>query len=131
MASVPFLNICKPNVLFAVLEPAYDCYAPQIRLVGGVPVPVPLELAACAKSSADYHVNLAAIEAKITDRTKFIVINNPHNPTGKLFSRCKDHSNLSVLLKHLSLLWQRKFLIFPLSSHRLECLHLQGPPYLK
>uniref|UniRef100_A0A915C031 Aminotransferase class I/classII domain-containing protein n=2 Tax=Parascaris univalens TaxID=6257 RepID=A0A915C031_PARUN len=98
-----FTGWVNPGDEVIVLEPAYDCYAPQVRLVGGVPVPVPLELAACAKSSADYHVNLAAIESKITDHTKFIVINNPHNPTGKLFSR-RELEGIADIVRRYDLL---------------------------
>ncbi|VDK53664.1 unnamed protein product [Anisakis simplex] len=86
-----------------VLEPAYDCYVPQIQLAGGVPVAVPLKLGSDAESSADYHLNISDIEAKITDLTKFIVINNPHNPTGKLFSR-EELEELANLVRKYNLL---------------------------
>lgn len=70
-----------------MLDPAYDCYVPQIRMAGGVPVPVVLDIPPEPRSSADYSLNTKAIEAKINERTKMIVLNNPHNPTGKLFTR--------------------------------------------
>ncbi|VDM50630.1 unnamed protein product [Toxocara canis] len=90
----------NPGDEVIVLQPAYDCYVPQVEIAGGIAVPIPLELASNAKSSADYRVNLAAIEAKITDRTKFIVINNPHNPTGKLFSREELEGIADIVKRH-------------------------------
>uniref|UniRef100_A0A915Q773 Aminotransferase class I/classII domain-containing protein n=1 Tax=Setaria digitata TaxID=48799 RepID=A0A915Q773_9BILA len=70
-----------------VLDPAFDCYVPQILMAGGVPIPVVLSLPADPKSSADYTLNVKTIEEKISERTKMIVVNNPHNPTGKLFTQ--------------------------------------------
>ncbi|TKR80742.1 hypothetical protein L596_014762 [Steinernema carpocapsae] len=70
-----------------VLEPAYDCYIPQIQMTGAVPVPVVLELTENPETSADYRLDPKVLEAHITEKTKMIVLNNPHNPTGKLFTR--------------------------------------------
>uniref|UniRef100_A0A8R1XR71 Cysteine-S-conjugate beta-lyase 2 n=1 Tax=Onchocerca volvulus TaxID=6282 RepID=A0A8R1XR71_ONCVO len=70
-----------------VLDPAYDCYVPQIIMAGGIPIPVMLDLPLEPKSSKDYTLNVKAIEEKISKRTKMIVLNNPHNPTGKLFTQ--------------------------------------------
>lgn len=86
-----------------VLEPAYDCYVPQIRMAGGIPVPVLLELSSDPKTSADYKVNLDAIESKVTEKTKMIVLNNPHNPTGKLFTR-KELEGIADIVKRHDLL---------------------------
>ena len=58
-----------------VLEPAYDCYIPAIQLLGAVPVTVPLQ-------HPTYHINWQLVEQHITTRTKLIIINSPHNPTG-------------------------------------------------
>lgn len=55
-------------------------------MAGGVPVPIVLELRPNATTSADYILDLEAVEAKISSRTKMLILNNPQNPTGKLFS---------------------------------------------
>jgi len=62
-------------ILFA---PAYDAYAPLIRRAGGLPVEVRLE-------APDFQLARDAIAAKISPKTRAIMLNNPHNPTGRLY----------------------------------------------
>lgn len=69
-----------PGDEVVVLEPCYECYAPSVRFAGGVPVPVALHF-------PDFRLDSARLEAAFSTRTKAIVINTPHNPTGKMFSR--------------------------------------------
>jgi methionine transaminase len=59
-----------------VIEPAYDSYDPAIRMAGGVPVGVPM--------TQDYRIDWAAVRAAVTPRTKALVINTPHNPSGRV-----------------------------------------------
>jgi aspartate/methionine/tyrosine aminotransferase len=58
-----------------VFEPAYDSYVSQIKMGGGTPVPVVLELDPEAKTSAGYVLDMDAVRAKVTDKTKMMVIN--------------------------------------------------------
>jgi len=62
-----------------VIEPAYDSYWPSIQLAGGVPVTVQMRL-----GEAGYSVPWDQIAAAVTPRTRMIVINTPHNPTGSI-----------------------------------------------
>ncbi|KQW51141.1 MULTISPECIES: methionine aminotransferase [unclassified Roseateles] len=59
-----------------ILEPAYDSYDPAIRLGGAVPVGVPMTL--------DYRIDWTAVRAAVTPRTRALVINTPHNPSGRV-----------------------------------------------
>lgn len=77
----------NPGDEVIVLEPAYDSYLPQIKMAGGVPVPLALDLKPNPKTSEDYILDLGKLRSKITDKTKMIVLNNPNNPTGKLYTR--------------------------------------------
>ncbi|MEO6256983.1 MAG: aminotransferase [Sphingomicrobium sp.] len=61
-----------------VFTPAYDCYAPMVRRAGGVVREVALK-------PPEWRIDRATIEAAVTARTRVMIINNPHNPTGRLF----------------------------------------------
>src|SRR6218665_475257 len=62
-----------------VFEPAYDCYQPAIELNGGKTIYLQLK-------APDYHVDWEEVKKVINHRTKMIIINTPHNPTGSILS---------------------------------------------
>jgi N-succinyldiaminopimelate aminotransferase len=72
------LALCSPGDEVIVLEPFYDSYAAAIALAGAVRRVVPLRW-------PDYRLDAAALAAAVTDRTRLILINTPHNPTGRVF----------------------------------------------
>jgi methionine aminotransferase len=71
--------VAGPGDEAIVLEPCYDCYVPAIELSGATPVVLPLRL-------PDYSVDWHALQGAITPRTRVIVINTPHNPTGAILT---------------------------------------------
>jgi aminotransferase len=79
MAAV-FLALIDPGDEVIVFEPFYENYGPDAILAGAKPVFVPLEW-------PDWHFDPDRLRAAFSNRTKAIVINTPHNPTGKVFSR--------------------------------------------
>ncbi|MBU4611179.1 aminotransferase class I/II-fold pyridoxal phosphate-dependent enzyme [Achromobacter sp. GG226] len=67
-----------------ILEPAYDAYVPAIQLAGATPVRVPmLEPDA---TFAGYRPDWSRVQAAVTDRTRAIIVNFPHNPTGAILA---------------------------------------------
>ena len=72
-------TIIQPGDEVIVFEPAYDCYIPTIELNGGVPVLISL-------THPTYAIDWDLVKQKITNKTKAIIINSPHNPTGSVFS---------------------------------------------
>ncbi len=62
-----------------VFEPAYDSYIPNIEINGAIAVRIGLNF-------PDYSINWNEVKQKITDRTKAIIINSPHNPTGAVLT---------------------------------------------
>ena len=72
-----------------ILEPNYDCYVPAIEMNGGKPVFVSL--------NDDFKVNFEALKKAITEKTKAIIINSPHNPSGKIWKK-EDFDQLSDLI---------------------------------
>lgn len=65
-----------------VIEPAYDSYQPAIALAGGVPVPVAMQVGALG-----FSVPWPALAAAVTPKTRLIIINTPHNPSGTILRR--------------------------------------------
>jgi methionine aminotransferase len=63
-----------------VIEPAYDCYLPAIELAGGVAVTV-----AMALGEHGYSVPWDKVAAAVSPRTRLLIVNSPHNPTGSIF----------------------------------------------
>lgn len=76
-----------------VLEPAYDSYSPVIRRAGGVVVPVRL-------APPHWELPLQALSDAITPRTRMIVVNNPMNPIGKVFTREELNFIAELGVKH-------------------------------
>ena len=73
-----------------VLEPSYDSYVPAIETNGGKPVFVSL--------NEHFEADFEAIKKAITEKTKAIIINSPHNPTGKIWKKA-DFEQLYQMIK--------------------------------
>ncbi|MFK7954299.1 MAG: methionine aminotransferase [Ekhidna sp.] len=73
-----------------IIEPAYDCYKSQIMLAGGIPKPYRL-------TYPDYAVNWNEIESMASDKTRMIIINTPHNPTGTILTK-SDLESLEAIV---------------------------------
>jgi methionine aminotransferase len=72
-------TILQPGDEVIVFEPAYDCYIPAIELNGAKAVTIELTF-------PEYKIDWLAVSQKITERTRAIMINSPHNPTGAVLS---------------------------------------------
>jgi len=73
-----------------VIEPAYDCYVPAIELSGGIPVYVKLQ-------APNYTIDWEDLKKKVSHRTRMIMINTPHNPTGAVMTEAdmKELENIT------------------------------------
>ncbi len=74
-----------------IFEPAYDSYKPAIELAGGIVKPYSL-------TPPDYRINWEEVKSMITDKTKLIIINTPHNPSGTILSK-QDLESLAEITK--------------------------------
>lgn len=72
-----FIHTGDEVILF---DPSYDSYDPAIRLNGGIPVPINLQF-------PGFTIDWSHVESKITSRTKMIMINTPHNPSGAMLKK--------------------------------------------
>ncbi|EJN09086.1 pyridoxal phosphate-dependent aminotransferase [Herbaspirillum sp. YR522] len=71
-----------------VIEPVYDCYVPAIELAGGIPVFVQMTV-----GERGYGIDWGKVAAAVTPKTRMIMVNTPHNPTGTVF----DASDVAAL----------------------------------
>ena len=79
-----------------ILDPSYDSYEPSVLVAGGTPIRVSL--------NEDYTPNFNKIEDAINSKTKMIVINNPHNPTGRIWTEEDFEALETILEKHPQIL---------------------------
>lgn len=108
----------KPNDEVIIFNPAYDCYGPAIELHGGKTISVQLE-------APFYKVDWEEVSQKITSKTKMIIINTPHNPSGTIFSK-DDMLKLETLLKGTNIILLSdevyEHIIFDDEKHQSACL---------
>jgi methionine aminotransferase len=84
--------LVHPGDEVLLLQPAYDSYVPAVQLSGGTPVFVTLR-------GPDYRVDWDEVRRALTPRTRVIMINSPHNPTGMVLDR-EDVRHLAAVLEH-------------------------------
>jgi aminotransferase len=97
MAAV-FLALVDPGEEVIVFEPFYENYGPDAILAGATPVFVPLE-------GLEWKLDPEKLRAAFSERTRAIVVNTPHNPTGRVFTRdeisliaelCKEYDAIAI-----------------------------------
>jgi len=81
--------LVHPNEEVIILDPSYDCYVAPVILVNAKPIRISLNL--------DFTPNWKAIAEAMNAKTKMLIINNPHNPSGKIWSEA-DFLELEKLL---------------------------------
>jgi len=104
----------QPGDEVIVLEPAYDLYVPAIKLAGGVPVFVSLNM-------PDFSVNWEKLKSAVTKKTRLILVNTPHNPGGYVWTQV-DLDNLADLIQDKNIL--------VISDEVYEHITFDGRPHL-
>jgi methionine aminotransferase len=97
-----------------VFEPAYDSYIPNIEINGGIPVLIPL-------TYPGYTIDWQLVNKKITTKTKAIIINSPHNPSGNVLTQ-NDIEQLKKIVHNTG--------IFIISDEVYEHLIFDNLPHL-
>ena len=87
------LALVDPSDEVVVVEPYYDSYVACIEMAGGVRRPVTLR-------APDYRLDLEALRAAVTDRTRVLLLNSPHNPTGTVLTRAELEAVAAVAVEH-------------------------------
>jgi len=79
-----------------IFKPAYDCYEPTIELFGGKTISVQL-------NPEEFSIDWKLVKSLITDKTRMLIINTPHNPSGRILLK-EDMLQLEALLKNTNIL---------------------------
>lgn len=106
--------VVRPGDEVLVFDPAYDSYQPAVELAGGKTVHIQL-------AAPDYRIDWTAVHRRVTNQTKLIIVNSPHNPTGMVF-RPEDWQALAELVQQHGL--------FCISDEVYEHMVFDGAPKL-
>jgi N-succinyldiaminopimelate aminotransferase len=87
------LGLVNPGDEVVALEPYYDSYAAGIQLAGGVRRPVTLR-------APHFRLDVEALQAAVTERTRVLLLNTPHNPTGTVLTRTELEALAAVAVAH-------------------------------
>jgi N-succinyldiaminopimelate aminotransferase len=87
------LALVEPGDEVVMLEPYYDSYVAVVAMAGGVRVPVTLH-------APDFRIDLDALRAAVTPRTKVLLLNSPHNPTGTVLTDEEQTAIAEVAVEH-------------------------------
>ncbi len=87
------LGLCEPGDEVVMFEPFYDAYAACTAMAGAERRVVPLR-------APEWSFDPVALESAVSDRTRIILVNTPHNPTGKVFSRYELEAIADVCRRH-------------------------------
>jgi len=85
--------VVRPGDEVVVFDPAYDSYEPVVTLQGGTTVHVPLQ-------GPDFHVDWQRVEDALSPRTRLLIVNTPHNPTGAVWQREDIEALRSLAQRH-------------------------------
>jgi methionine aminotransferase len=88
--------LVRPGDEVIVFDPAYDSYEPAVTLAGGLTRHVPLRI---DDNGHDFHPDWDRLEETITPRTRLIIVNFPHNPTGAIIS-ADELDHLAALVRN-------------------------------
>lgn len=83
-----------------LMQPFYDSYPASIILAGGIPVVVSLTPKVGSTSSKDWTFSIDELEKAVTSKTKMLIINNPHNPIGKVFTEMELNILADFVKRH-------------------------------
>lgn len=85
--------LCHPGDEVIVFDPAYDCYAPAVRLAGAKPIHLPL-------TGDAFRIDFERLDKALGNKTRLVILNSPHNPTATTISTTDLDQLASTLAPH-------------------------------
>jgi methionine transaminase len=86
-------TVLQPGDEVIIFEPSYDSYIPNVEINGGVPVLISLKF-------PDYKIDWEEVRSRITPKTKMIMLNSPHNPTGAVLDKSDIAALTEIVTEH-------------------------------
>ncbi|MEM1686063.1 MAG: pyridoxal phosphate-dependent aminotransferase [Acidilobaceae archaeon] len=93
---VALASYIRPGDEVIIPDPSYYAYAQVVKLFGGKPIYVPMSF----EPGYGFRLDINSIESSITSKTRMIVLNNPHNPTGAVFTKDQIESLYDIVVKY-------------------------------
>lgn len=115
--------VIRPGDEVIIFEPAYDSYAPSVKLFGGI-------VRAIELSAPHYTTDWLEVEKLINEKTRMIILNTPNNPTGKALTE-RDLSELSRITRNKDILILSDEVYEHLVYDGIKHLSISGYPELK
>lgn len=88
--------LVHPGEEVVILDPAYDCYDPAVQLAGGIAIHIPLR--------EDFTIDWRELRQTVNQKTRVLIINNPHNPSGKMMTQEDYDALVQVMADHPNLI---------------------------
>lgn len=88
--------LVHPGDEVVILDPAYDCYSPAVHLAGGKAIHIPMR--------EDFTIDWRELRQTVNQKTRILIINNPHNPSGKMMDQEDFNALVQVMTDHPNLM---------------------------
>ena len=118
--ALAFGLLLNPGDAVVIPRPGWFCYAPMLRLANMVPVEAAL-------SPDGFDIDLATLDAAIGPRTRMVVVNSPHNPTGRIYNKAELEAVANLLESASARIGHR---IFLLSDEPYRRIRFDGRPFV-
>jgi len=97
-------TFCDPGEEVVCVEPYFDAYKKAADMAGAKVKGVPLRLPEGSTSAGDFKLDIDELDSTLSDKTKLLILNTPHNPTGKVFDKTELNDVAEVVKRYPDLL---------------------------